>query len=100
MRNHMVRRPRGDNEAQFDELGTDPGQVGSDSAGQSGDSQRLSAIEDATEESVEELADTDQAWEASAIDGVEDAANHPERPVHTHLEYGRPDDLPPKRGSE
>ncbi len=96
----MVTRPRGDNEARLDELGTDPGQVGSDSAGRSGDSQRLSDVEDATEESVEELSDTDQAWEAAAIDGVEDAANHPERPVHTHLEYGRPDDLPPAKGSE
>jgi hypothetical protein len=96
----MVRRPRGDNEAQLDELGTDPGQVGSDSAGRSGDSQRLSDIAEANEESVQELSDTDQAWEASAVDGVEDAANHPERPVHTHVEYGRPDDLPPEKGPE
>lgn len=96
----MVRRPRGDNEARLDELGTDPGQVGTDSAGQSGDMQQLSDIADASEESVEELAETDQAWEAAELEGVEDAADHPERPVHTHLEYGRPDDLPPKRGSE
>jgi hypothetical protein len=96
----MVNRPRGDNEARLDELGDDPGQVGSDSAGQSGDTQRLSDIADASEESVEELVETDQAWEAAEIEGVEDAADHPERPVHTHLEYGRPDDLPPKRGSE
>ena len=26
--------------------------------------------------------------------------DHPERPVHTHLEYGRPDDLPPQGGSD
>ena len=91
---------RRDNEARLDELGDDPGQVGSDSAGQSGDPQQLSSIEDASEESVEELAETDQAFEAAAVEGSEDAADHPERPVHTHLEYGRPDDLPPKRGSE
>lgn len=95
----MVRKPRADNEARPDELGNDPGQVGTDSAGQSGDAQRLSDIEDASEESVEELAETDQAWEAAEVEGVEDAADHPERPVHTHLEYGRPDDVPPKRGS-
>ena len=71
-----------------------------DSAGQSGDPQCLSHIEDASDESVEELAETDQALEAATVDGVEDAANHPERPVHTHVEYGRPDDLPPERGSE
>ena len=93
----MARR---DNAARADELGDDPGQVGPQSAGQSGDPQRLSRVADANEASVEELADTDQALEAAAVEGVEDAADHPERPVHTHEEYGRPDDLPPKRGSE
>jgi hypothetical protein len=88
---------RSDERAQADELGNDPGQVGPNSAGQSGDSQRLAREADASEESVEELADTDQALEASAVEGVEDAADHPERPVHTHEEYGRPDDLPPRR---
>jgi len=89
-----------DDQAALDELGNDPGQVGADSGGQSGSAQLLSSVEDANEESVEELSDTDQAYEASVVDGVEDAANHPERPVHTHLEYGRPDDLPPEKGSE
>ena len=84
-----------DNEARPDELGNDPGQVGSDSAGQSGDPQGLSDIADAADLSVEELADTDQAFEADFLDGVEDAADHPERPVHTHVEYGNPEDVPP-----
>lgn len=88
---------RGDNQAQLDELGSDPAQVGSDSAGQSGDPQRLSELEEANEESVEELAETDQAMEAATVEGVEDAADHPERPVHTHEEYGRLDDTPPRR---
>jgi hypothetical protein len=86
-----------DNEAQLDDLGTDPGQVGPDSAGQSGDPQDLSPVEDASEESVEELADTDQAMEAEAVLGSEDAADHPERPVHTHDEYRRPEDVAPQR---
>lgn len=86
-----------DDEARPDELGTDPGQVGPESAGQSGDSQRLSRVADAAESSVEELADDDQAIEAAAVEGVEDAADHPERPTHTHEEYGRPDDVPPRR---
>jgi len=89
-----------DDEAALDELGNDPGQVGAESGGQSGSAQWLSSVEDANEESVEELSDTDQAYEANVVDGVEDAANHPERPVHTHLEYGRPEDLAPERGSE
>jgi hypothetical protein len=92
-------RPQG-NEAAPDELGRDPRQVGPDSAGQSGDPQRLSIIEDAANESVGELADTDQALEAARVDGLEDAAEHPERPTHTHNEYGRPDDLPPARVSD
>jgi hypothetical protein len=108
MRNHVrssgdERAPerRSDLEAQLDELGTDPGQVGEDSAGQSGDAQGLSSVEDASDESVEELAETEQALEAAAVDGVEDAGDHPERPVHTHEEYGRPDDAPPqKRNSD
>lgn len=88
---------KGDLEARADDLGTDPRQVGAESAGQSGDPQELSIVEEANEESVEELADTDQAIEAAAVEGVEDAADHPERPTHTHEEYGRPDDLPPNR---
>ncbi|HET7871397.1 MAG TPA: hypothetical protein VFL42_02725 [Terriglobales bacterium] len=85
---------RQDNQAQFDDLGSDPGQVGPDSAGQSGGQQGLSQIADMNEESVEELADTDQAFEAAAVEGVEDAADHPERPVRTHEEYPQPDDFP------
>ena len=69
-----------------------------DSAGQSGDTQGLSHIAEAAAESVEELADTDQAYEAAAIQGVEDAASHPGKPVHTHENYGRGDKMPPKRG--
>ena len=71
-----------------------------DRAGQSGDPQRLSTIEDAGNESVEELDNSDQALEAARVEGLEDAADHPERPVHTHVEYGRPDDLPPARSSD
>ncbi len=92
-------RPQG-NEAAPDELGKDPREVGPESAGQSGDPQRLSIVEDAENESVDELAEEEQAFEASAVDGVEDAADHPERPAHTHNEYGRPDDLPPARSQD
>src|SRR5579872_250366 len=86
-----------DDQAQLDELGNDPAQVGPRSAGQSGSSQGLSHIAESEDESVEELADTDQSFERDAVEGVEDAADHPERPTHTHEEYGRPDDVPPKR---
>jgi hypothetical protein len=46
------------------------------------------------------LDNSDQALEAARVEGLEDAADHPERPVHTHVEYGRPDDLPPARSSD
>jgi hypothetical protein len=68
-------------------------------AGQSGDDQDLSNIASSTSESVEELADTDQNLEASRVEGIEDAADHPERPVHTHDEYHRADEFPRRRGS-
>jgi hypothetical protein len=89
-----------DNEAQLDELGDDPGQVGPDSGGQSGDTQGLSEIADAADESVEELADTGQAYEAEVIEGVEDAADHPEKPVHTREDQTRPPDIASDSGSE
>ena len=57
----------------------------------------MSSTEDVNEESVEELAEAEQSFESAAVDGVEDAADHPERPTHTHEEYGHPDDVPPKR---
>jgi len=88
---------KGDDQAQLDELGNDPAEVGLGSAGQDGSLQDLSEIRDADEESVEELAETGQGFESTAVEGVEDAADHPERPTHTHEEYGRPDDVPPKR---
>jgi hypothetical protein len=72
-----------------DELGSDPEEAYSDSAGQSGDAQGLSQIADADEESVGELAETDQAYEAGTVDGLEDAADHPERPVRTRENQGR-----------
>jgi hypothetical protein len=31
------------------------------------------------------------------VEGSEDAADHPQRPTHTHVEYPRPEDLPPKQ---
>ena len=86
-----------DLEARSDDLGKDPSQVGTGSAGQAASALGLSHEAEAAEDSVENLSDTDQAVEAAAVEGVEDAADHPERPTHTHKEYGRPDDLPPRK---
>lgn len=93
------RRNDSDNEARLDEIKSRRGETGPESAGQSGDLQQLSNEEDVANESVEELVEEDQPFEAAAIEGVEDAEDHPERPVHTHNEYGRPEDVPPKKRS-
>ena|SRR5579883_1328822 len=92
----MLRRKG--NAARLDELTNKNADVGPESAGQSGDVQGLSPVADASDQSVEQLAEDDQVLEAATVEGVEDAADHPERPTHTHLDYGRPDDLPPASG--
>jgi hypothetical protein len=85
----MVRRKLWNDEAEIDELRGDAKEAASDNAGQSGDDQGLSQIADADEESVRELAETDQMYEAEVVEGLEDAADHPERPLHTHENKGR-----------
>lgn len=51
---------------------------------QAGDLQGLSDVEGADSESVDELLDEGNAFEADAVRGVEDADNADEREVHTH----------------
>jgi hypothetical protein len=48
-------------------------ELGPDSAGQSGDTQEISNIADADSESVEELLNEGDAFEAEVVEGVEDA---------------------------
>src|SRR6516165_10374031 len=50
---------------------------------QSGDLQGLSRLEDADAESVDELLEEGNAFEAGVVEGVEDAESRSERPVHT-----------------
>ncbi len=57
------------------------GQPGPDSGGQSGDTQGLSPVAEASDESVEELTDEGQDIEAEIVQGIEDAGDHPEQPV-------------------
>ena len=88
---------RRDREAELVELDTDVEQIGSESGGQSGDTQGLSIVRDAADESVEELAEEGQAYEAGVVEGVEDAEKHEERPVRSHQDQ-RPaheSELPP-----
>ena len=56
---------------------------GSNSAGQSGDIQQISDVAGADSESVEELVEEGNAFEADAIDGVESAKDPPVSEVTT-----------------
>ena len=58
--------------------GTGPG-----SAGQSGDTQGLSGVAEAGPESVEELVEEGQSFEAEVISGVEDSPDADVAEVHT-----------------
>ena len=68
--------------------------IGPDSAGQSGDTQGLSEDAEAGPESVEELTEEGQYFEADAISGVEDAPDADVSEVHTR--EVPEDDVPPE----
>ncbi len=57
--------------------------MGPGSAGQSGDTQGLSDVAEAGDESVEELMEEGQAFEAEVISGIEDAPDPDVAEVHT-----------------
>ena len=69
-------------------------QGGPGSAGQSGDTQGLSDIEEADSESVLELIEEGQSYEAEVISGVENAPDPDVAEVHT--KQVREDDVPPE----
>jgi hypothetical protein len=56
---------------------------GTGSAGQSGDNQGLSDLAEAASESVEELVEEGQSFEAEVISGVENAPDPDVAEVHT-----------------
>ena len=58
--------------------------VSAPSGRQAGDLQGLSNVEGADSESVDELLDEGNAFEADAVRGVEEADNADEREVETH----------------
>jgi hypothetical protein len=62
----------------------EPESAESRSAGQSGDLQGLRDAEDVDSESVDELLEEGNAFEADVVAGVEHADDDEEREVHTH----------------
>jgi len=81
-----------DNQAQLDELGNREELV--ESAGQAGDDVLVSGAPDSDEESVKNLVDTEQNYEAAAVSGVENAPPADEAEVTTHGEHPGEDDIP------
>jgi len=77
-------RPMKEKDEHPDETGGRPEQGGPGSGGQSGDAQGLSQAVDAAEESVRDLAAAGQDYEAQILKGVEDATDHPGKPVPDH----------------
>jgi hypothetical protein len=61
-----------------------PEGLGPRSSGQSGDLQGLSNLEAADSESVDELLEEGNAFEADAVKGVQDAGDANGKEVHTH----------------
>ncbi len=61
-----------------------PEGLGPRSSGQSGDLQGLSSLEGADSESVDELLEEGNAFEADVVKGVQDAGDADEGEVHTH----------------
>lgn len=58
--------------------------IGAQAGGQSGDLQGLSEVESADSESVDELLEEGNAFEADAVSGVENADDADEKEVRTH----------------
>lgn len=69
-------------------------ETGPDSAGQSGADQGLHHTAEADSESVKELVDEGQSFEANVVEGVEDAPEPDVAEVHTR-EFPE-DDVPPE----
>jgi hypothetical protein len=72
----------------------EPKGLGARSAGQAGDLQGLSEVEAAESESVSELLEEGNAFEAEVLSGVEGAPDADEREVTTH--EVPEDDVPPE----
>jgi hypothetical protein len=77
------RRSRGKDEI-VDKVVFQPRGLGARSGGQSGDLQGLSSVEGAASESVEELLEEGNSFEADIVKGVEDAQNADEGEVESH----------------
>ena len=79
----MKRRTVDDDDLPVVEVTHDAKRPGPGSAGQSGDTEGLSDVEDVTSESVLELIEEGQAFEAGIVNGIENAPDADQGPVRT-----------------
>ncbi|HEY6267795.1 MAG TPA: hypothetical protein VIX11_05820 [Candidatus Acidoferrum sp.] len=77
------KRVRGKNQT-VDTVAYSPEGLAARSGGQSGDLQGLSNLAGANSESVDELLEEGNAFEAEVVKGVQDAGDADEGEVHTH----------------
>ena len=78
-----MKKKRDDETRTYDVVPASKEGLGPDSAGQSGDTQGLSDVEEADSESVVELLEEGQSYEAEVISGIENAPDADVSEVHT-----------------
>jgi N utilization substance protein A len=78
-----MKKPKDEAVRTYATVSTSESEAKSGSAGQSGDNQGLSDVAEAGPESVEQLVEEGQAFEADAISGVENAPDADVSEVHT-----------------
>ena len=78
-----MKRPHTEGISTYDSVSKQEKGLGPDSAGQSGDTQGLPDEAEANSQSVLELVEEGQFFEAEVTDGVEDAADPDVAEVHT-----------------
>jgi hypothetical protein len=79
-----LKKPVGERSQSVDTVAFSPEEPVARSGRQSGDLQGLSSVEGADSESVGELLEEGNAFEADVVTGVEDAGNADEKEVRTH----------------
>jgi hypothetical protein len=89
-----MKKPDNREKRTYGAVSTQEDGTGPASGGQSGDTQGLSDVAEAGEESVEELVEEGQSFEAEVISGVENAPDADVAEVHT--KQVPEDDVPPE----
>jgi hypothetical protein len=83
MPKHIRKHNNDDDDLSIEPDALEAERPGPASAGQSGDTQGLSNTEEATSESVRELLEEGQAFEAGIVSGIENVPDADEGPIRT-----------------